>query len=110
MAVPGHCAADRSDDVLIAVVIDVRKGDTVSFVQLARAGRSRDVHKGFSLLVPQQHIGEQRGIRRISRAEIDIRITVVVHVAEVGPHGHEDLVQPGLFGHVLESPVSQVPV
>ena len=32
VTVPGHGAADRSDDVFIAIIIDVRKGDTVSFV------------------------------------------------------------------------------
>src|ERR1700679_3398936 len=32
MAVPGRRAADRSDDVFIAVIIDVRKDDTVPFV------------------------------------------------------------------------------
>src|SRR5580698_5733056 len=32
MAVPGRGAADGSNDVLIAIIIDVRKDDTMSFV------------------------------------------------------------------------------
>ena len=110
MAVSGLRTADRSDDVFIAIVIDVRKGYAVSFVQLARAGRSCNVNKGFSFLVEQQDVGEQRGIRGTSRAEIHIRITVVVHIAEVRPHRHEDLIEPGLFGHVPESTVPKVPI
>src|ERR1035437_5416055 len=51
-----HRSTDYGKNVLVAVVVDVRKGDAVSLVQLAGSGRRRDVHKGFALLVAQQHM------------------------------------------------------
>jgi len=45
-----RCSADFRDDVLVAVLVKIGKGDTVPFVQLARARRGGDVDEGFSLL------------------------------------------------------------
>ena len=110
MAVPVYRAADRSDNVFIAVVVDVGKRDAVSFMQLARAGRSRDIHKGFPLFVAEHDVRHQSGVGRSPGAEIDIRISVVIDVAKISAHRHVDPVQRGLFGDVAKAAVPEVPV
>src|SRR5205807_10617446 len=37
-------------------------------------------------------------------------LAVVVHVAEIGAHGHVDFVQANFDGHVFESPIAQIAV
>ena len=73
VAVARHRAADHSEDVFVAIVIDVGERHAVPFVQLAGAGGSGDVHEYLPALVVQQHVGKQRGVRRISGAEIDVQ-------------------------------------
>ena len=89
-------------------IVEIGKGDTVSFVQLPGAGGCGDIHEIFSVVIAKQHVGNQRPIRGVSGAEVNIQKAVVVHVAEVRAHGHEDLVQPDLCGHVLERAVPHV--
>src|SRR5690349_23497 len=58
----------------------------------------------------RKHIRRQRTIRGTAGAQINIQESVIVDVAEVGSHGHEDLVKPDFGGDVAKTAVSQVPV
>src|SRR5262249_19640235 len=98
------------DDVLVAIIVDVGEGNAVAFVQLTGAGRGGDVDEGSSAVVPQQYIRKQRTVRRAARSEVHVEKAVVVDVAEVGGHRHEDLVEANLRRDVLECSVPEVSV
>src|SRR5580658_256016 len=108
MTVAGHGAADGSENVQVAVVVQVGHGHAMPFMQLAGARRSRDIDEGPSFLVPQQDVGDQRAVRGAPRSQIDVRISIVVQIAKVAAHGHENLVQSGLLGYIAERAVSQI--
>src|SRR5688572_3556645 len=103
-------AADLEHDLLVAILIEVGKRDAVPLVQLAGPRRRRHVDKRPAALVAQQQTRHQRGVRRVSSSEIDIEKPVIVDVAEVGAHHHQDLVQPGLAGDVLKTAVAKIAI
>ena len=108
MPIARNRPAHHFQQILVAVVVDIRKRHAVPFVQLAGAGGSRDIHERFSRFVMQQHIGQQSGIGRFSGAEINIGIAVVIHIAEIRTHWHEDFVQPGFLRHIAKGAVTQI--
>jgi hypothetical protein len=46
----------------------------------------------------------------LAHAEIDVEVAIVIDVAEVGAHGHEDLIQPYLGGDVRECAIVKVTI
>jgi hypothetical protein len=77
-------------------------------MQFTGARGSRDIDERRSLLIVEHDIREKRAIRWIAGSHVDVRISIVVQIAEVTAHGHENFIQPGLPGHVAERSVTQV--
>ena len=59
-------------------------------------------------MVSQHHVGQQGRVGRISRAEVNVEIPVIIDVPEIRPHRHEDFVESSFFGYVLKSSVLHV--
>ena len=110
MTVTWDAPTDHFQQVFVSVIVHVREGHAVPFVQFARAGGGGDVHELLSPFVMQEHIGQQRSKRQFPGPKADVGISVVIHVAEIRTHRHEDFVQLRFFGHVAEGTVAEVAV
>ena len=83
MTVSGNRAAGFGEKVLIAVIVNIGEGDTVTFVQFAGSGGGGYIGEEFPLLIVQQHVRQHGGVAGISGAQIDVEISVVIDVAEI---------------------------
>ena len=55
-------APHLGDDVLVAVVVEIGKGDAVSLVQLTRSRRGSDIHEILSVVIAQKDVGNERAV------------------------------------------------
>ena len=108
MGIAGGRPAHVEDDVVVAVVVHIGERDAVALVELAGSGGAGHIHERLAVAIAQQHARSQRPVGGIARPKIDVQKAIVVDVAEVGPHRHVDLVQPGLTRHVQETAVAAV--
>ena len=56
--VAGGGATDFEHDFVVAIVIQIRKGNAVALVDFARSGRDGHVHEGPALAVTQEDAGQ----------------------------------------------------
>src|SRR2546427_9109842 len=108
--VAGVGPANRSVDILITVVIQITKSDSVAFLQMAESARGGDVLKTLTAVVAEHPIGNDRAQVGITRAEVEVRKTVVVEVAKVACHAKQHFIEAGFLGDVAERAVMIVPV
>jgi hypothetical protein len=62
MGIARSRAAHLEDNLLIAVVVEIGKGDAMALVQFPRSRRHRDVDEFPRLPVPQQHARNERTV------------------------------------------------
>src|SRR5579884_2829073 len=108
MGVAGSGSADDEDDVFVTTIIHVGKCDAVAFVPVAGAGGCGDIHEAFAAVVAKQDATNQRSVGGIAVTEKDVKEAVVIDVAEICTHRHEDFVQADLGGDITEGAVAHV--
>src|SRR5580704_4624105 len=108
VAVADHGPADFREQIFVSVIVNVGKGDAVSFMELAGARGRRHVREELTFFVVQQDVGQHGSIAGIAGAEINIEITVVVDVAEVRAHGHEDAIETDFRGDIAKRAVAKI--
>src|SRR5207248_1697814 len=81
-----------------------------AFVQLASARGCSDIHKILSIVVAQQNVRHQRSIGGKPCSQVDVQISIVVHIAKIGTHRRIDAVESNLCGDVLKLSISQVAI
>src|SRR5204862_1864231 len=108
--VTGIGPANRSVDILITIVIQITKSDSVAFLQMAESARCGDVLKTLATVVAEHPIGNDRAQVGITRAEVEIKKTVIVEVAKVACHAKQHFVEAGFPGDVAERAVMIVPI
>ena len=99
-------SADLSEYVFVAIEIDIGERDAVSFMHLSGPRRFRHIDKAIALLVEKQNVGQFGPVRRITRSQIDIRITIVIDIAKIDAHGHEEQIEFRLFRNITERSVA----
>ena len=52
-----------------------------------------------------KHVGDERAIGWVSRAQVDIQKSVVIHIAEICAHGHKNLFEAYLLGYIVKGSV-----
>src|SRR5439155_24598640 len=62
------------------------------------------------ILIPEQHVWNQGAIRRTAGSQIKVEKPVIIDVAKISPHGHEDPSQAYLFGDIMEGTLPRVSV
>ena len=107
MAVAGNGTANDCEDIFLAAVRQIGKGDAVSLVQFTSPRRLSYVGEIFSVVVTEQDVG-LAAITGVAVAEIDIQEAVVIYIAKVGAHGHKNFVETGLCTHVTEDAVAHI--
>ena len=110
VTVSGNRPANFLKKVFMAVVAHVRKCHPITLVELACSRRCSDVGEKLSILVVQQNIGNQRSVSGIPGPEINVEKAVVLNVAKVRAHGHENAIQMRFLGDVAERAISHVSV
>ena len=108
VAIAGHRAADFREEIFVSVVVHVGEGDAVSFMEFARARGRGDVGKKLALLIVQQDVGQHGRVAGIAGAEINVEVSVVVDVAEVCAHGHEDAIETDFGGDIAKLAVAKI--
>ena len=59
-------------------------------------------------VVVEQHVRDRRRIRRVAAAQIEIRKTIVIHIAEVQTHRHEDAFEARFGRHIAKLAIPQI--
>src|SRR5271165_6217095 len=77
---------------------------------MTESARGGHVLKVFTAVVAKHAIWQQRFVRRLSGAEINIKPAIVVEVAEVGAHGQNCAIEMHSLGHIRECAVVVVTV
>src|SRR5262245_25446726 len=98
--IPSKGAPHLFKDVLITIVIDVAKGDTVTFLEMAETARGSDILENRAVRVAEHAIGNESSEIWIASTQVKIEKAVIVQIAEVGTHCMEDFVQVGFLGHI----------
>ena len=77
----------------ISVIIQIGKGNAVAFLEVADAGGGGDVEETFAVYILEQFVGYGGPQLRIAGAEVEIKIAVVIDVAEICAHSEGDAIQ-----------------
>jgi len=93
-------AAGREEDV--NTVIPVGKRDPIPLMQLASTTGEGYILEPRTGDVAEQDIGHHVAASRLDRPEIYIKTAVIVDVAEVRAHNHQNPVESGFQGRVAE--------
>ena len=84
--------------ILIAVVLYIRIGDAVPFLQIAEATRGGHILKVTAMVVAKHALGQQRFMGCLTQPQVHVQPTVVVQVAKVRRHNCNRTVQPPEWG------------
>ena len=109
VCIPGGGSSHGRQYVFVSSIAQIGERSAVPLVQIRDPGRRADIRKRLALLVSKQHFGEQKPILRPPGSEIDVQEAIVIHVAEIGPHGRVHLVQMHFCRHVFKRSVFHVP-
>ena len=85
--------ADDFKDILIAVVVEVRKGDGVAFLQMTEAAGSSDILELLSVGIAKSEVGHDGREIRIAGAREKIEPAIVVQIAEIERHREDESIQ-----------------
>src|SRR5580658_1792941 len=77
-------------------------------MEFARAGGCGDVGEELAILIVQHNVRQHGSIAGIAGAEINVEESVVIDVAEVGAHGHEDAIESDISGDVAKLSVAKI--
>ena len=77
---------------------------------MPRSRRTGDLDELPAAVVLEHAIGNQQRQFGAASAEVHVEPAVVVEIGEVAPHRDEDLVEAGLFRHVLKALATQVAI
>src|ERR1035441_7458579 len=93
------------EDILVAVVLDIGKSDSVPLLQIAESARRRHILEVSALVVAEHALGQERLIKAAARAQVHIQPAVVVQIAKVGRHDGNHAVEPACLRHLAEGAV-----
>src|SRR5713226_4906820 len=91
--------------VLVAIIVDVPKGDAVALLQVAESAGGGDLLKELAVLVSEHAVGDQGRQGRIASAGVEVQKTVIVQVAKVRAHRADHLEEVGLARDIGEGAV-----
>src|SRR5262245_17041117 len=91
--VAGEGPAHVGEHVLVAVLVEIRERDGVPLLQVAEAARGRDVGEAPPATVPVHHVRDEAVVERVARAEVHVRVAVVVEVAVARAHDEREEVE-----------------
>src|SRR5260221_13547988 len=103
--IAADCAAHVFVDILVSVIIDVAKGNTVPFLQVAESAGSGHVLEALAAIVTKHSVGNDCLEIGIAGADIKIQKPVIVQVPKVGAHRVQNVIKSGLAGNVGECAV-----
>ena len=106
--VPGIGRPDLGVDVQVAVLVVVDEGHAVTFSDVAQPRGHGQVGESPVTVVPEETIRFQTRKLRVSRAEKEVDVTVVVDVGHPGAHAAHRVVELGLPGRIGEGAVPVV--
>src|SRR5208282_3957400 len=92
-------------NILIAVIVEVRKTDGMALLQMAEAACGGDILEKFPFGIAKHPLGSQHGQVRRAGSEVKIQPAVIVEVAEIASHREKDVIQVHLLGHIGEGAV-----
>ena len=75
------------ENVLVAVVVEVRKHDRVALLEMTEPSGRGDVRKVLAFSIVVHHVRHQATIILVTGTEVEIEVAIVVHVTEVAPIG-----------------------
>ena len=79
-------------DILVAVIIDIAKRNSVPLLQVAEPARARDVLESLAPIVAKHAVGDDCFEVGVASAKVKIKEPIVIEIAEVGAHSQEDMV------------------
>src|SRR5262245_40246465 len=82
----------------------------MSLVDVAGSRRGSDIYKPLATIVPKQNIGKDVAKRRRSRAQVEVKIAVVIDVAEVRAHRIVNVIEAYFPRYVFKSAVPKIAV
>lgn len=98
-------AAHLFEDILVAVVIDITKGNAVALLQMPEPAGGGHILEVSALGVAEHAIGNEHAEDWVARAHVKIEVPIVIEVAKVDAHRKQDFVQVRLVRNVGKSAV-----
>src|SRR5215831_13288775 len=102
MTVARNRSPNLGYDVFIAIVVQVRESDPMTFVQFARTAGCGYVSEVLAVLVVKQNIGKYIAVWRGPGTQVEIEEAVIVDIPEIGSHRVVDMVESNLFSNVAK--------
>ena len=96
--------------ILVTVVVEVRKGHSMTLLKVAETTAGGDILKPLPVIVSEHPVGNERRKIWIAGAEVKIEPAIVVEIPEVGAHGVKHAIESDGFGNILERAIASIAV
>ena len=86
-------AAHHFINVLVAIIIEIRKGNPMPLLNMPKPARRCHILKKFPLCISEHPVRNQRGKIRITRSQIKVQPPIIVQIPKICSHRVQHLEQ-----------------
>src|SRR5438105_13331136 len=91
--------------VLIAVIIQIGKRNSMALLEIAEPAGGGDILKPFARVISKHAVGNNRLEVGIAGPKVEVQKSVIVEIPEIRAHREEDMIQAGLNRDISEGAI-----